>query len=168
LSIDTIETTTYVMEKLQKCVQNAKVPISLAQRLIKDSAYWYGHQNGPARAPKHYERVTAGPYGWEITFGANSFLVEQAIRRFTDSARAAVESFALTGKTIPDKELRKQLALITRGAVSNYQGEVYLTYWPVTDGHMMFGTQSIHVADFVDSYWVVTSLGRIFRSVRCG
>lgn len=67
----------HVKAKLSRFMEGERVRLGLAQRLVKDSAWWYGHPHGPARAPKHFERVTNGAHGWEIEFGANYFLVRQ-------------------------------------------------------------------------------------------
>jgi hypothetical protein len=62
-----------VASKLNRFLEGDRVRFGLAQRLVKDSAWWYGHPQGPVRAPKHFERVTNGAHGWEVQFGANYF-----------------------------------------------------------------------------------------------
>src|SRR5262245_39842072 len=70
-----------VRTHLEKLEKEGRVSYGVAQRLVRDSAWWYGHPSGPVHAPKHYERVTSGPQGWEIEFGADKFLIEVAIVR---------------------------------------------------------------------------------------
>jgi hypothetical protein len=159
--MDIWESAAFVEEKLNKLEPDGIVPLGLAQRLIKDSAYWYGHPNGPAKAPKHFEGIISGPHGWEVPFGANSFLVEQAIRRSNKKARDALANVFVTDEKWPSSILREELVHSIRGAVSNYCGEEYPTLWSVTSGHMRFGTQSIHIGDFIFSYWQLAHLNLI-------
>jgi hypothetical protein len=159
--VDPWEAAIFVEEKLWKFEQNETIPIGLVQKLIADSAYWYAHPRGPAKAPKHFERITVGAYGWEVPFGANSFLVEQAMLRCNNQVRSALAVVSNTDKKFPSLALREQLATSVRGAVSNYLGEEYQTLWAVTNGHMRFGAQSIHVGDFIFSYWQLAHLGLI-------
>lgn len=156
--MDLWEAAIFVEGKIEKFDQDGIMPLELVQRLIADSAYWYGHAHGPAKAPKHAERITIGDHGWEVPFGANSFLVEQAIRRCTNQVRDVLaEVFNIDAKR-PSAALRERLGTSIRGAVSNYRGERHPALWPVTNGHMLFGTQSIYVRDFVFSYWEIASL----------
>lgn len=147
-----------VEEKLEKFEEDEIVSIVLAQRLVADSAYWYGYPTGPAKAPKHSERITEGPHGWEVPFGANSFLVGQAIHRCTIQVRVELNKVSNTNEKVPLFALRERLVSSVRGAVSNYRGVEYATLWPVTRDHMLFGTQSIHVGDFIFSYWRLANL----------
>lgn len=137
------------------------LPLGLAQRFIADSAYWYRHPKGPAKAPKHSERITVGPHGWEVQFGANSFLIDQAIRRCTDNVHDVLTTVSNTDEKFPSSALQEQLITSVRGAVSNYLGEIYVAPWPITKGHMLFGAQSIHVGEFILSYWQFANLGLV-------
>ena len=159
--MDVWEAALFIEKKLEKIEPDGIVPLGLAQRLIKDSAYWYGHSNGPIKAPKHFERIVSGPYGWEVPFGANSFLVEKAIRRSNKKARTVLDSVSLTNQKWPSSILREELVNSVRGAVSNHCGEEYPTLWPITKGHMRFGTQSIHVDDFIFNYWQLAHLNLV-------
>ena len=124
-----------------------------AEKAIQVSAYWYGHPHGPARAPKHAERLEYGKTGLEIEFGANTFLVEQAIRRCAAAIEKAAESVIATGDPIDEAELRRQLGFAVCGAVANFDGVEYSGYYDASDGFMHFGTQAVHVASFVESIW---------------
>jgi hypothetical protein len=126
----------------------------LAEKAIKNSAYWYNHPSGgPARAPRHADRMDYGNTGLEIEFGANSFLVEEAIRRCLAALRAAAERALETEEPADETELRARLRLAIRGAVSNYQGEQYAGYYNASDGFMHFGAQAIHVESFLGTIW---------------
>ena len=155
------EEATQVRAKLDRFVRNDVVPIGVAQRLISDSAWWYGHPRGPVHAPKHYENVTAGHHGWELAFGANAFLVEKAIRR---CIKLIGESVALAEKNavrVDGKDLRQRLALQVRGSVANFEGNEYDGLYNTSDGFMHFGTQAINVNDFVDTIWKLAEIHRI-------
>lgn len=138
-----------VSQKLQRFL--GIVSIGAAQRLIRDSAWWHGHPHGPARAPKHYDRVVYGAHGWEIDFGANFFLVEKAIRRCAAVIEEACAEVLRTGNTVDASTYRYKMSLAVRGAVANFQGNEYESYYDTTDGFMLFGTQAIRVDDFVNS-----------------
>src|SRR5688500_185799 len=129
--MDVWEAAICVEEKLYKFDQDEIMPLGLVQRLIADSAYWYRHPHGPAKAPKHAERITVGDHGWEVPFGANAFLVEQAIRRCTDQVRVALAGISRTDEKWPSAALRERLGTSIRGAVSNYRGERHPALWPV-------------------------------------
>lgn len=101
----------------------------LAEKAVQNSAYWYNHPSGgPARAPKHADRMDYGNTGLEIEFGANSFLVEEAIRRCVATLRAAAEQVLDSEEPADEAGLRARLRLAVRGAVSNYRGEEYACY----------------------------------------
>jgi hypothetical protein len=159
--MDVWEAVIFVEEKIEKFDQDGIMPLGLIQRLITDSAYWYGHRHGPAKAPKHAERITVGNHGWEVAFGANSFLVEEAIGGCTAHVRGALAKVSNIDAKWPAAALRETLDTSIRAAVSNYRGERHPALWPVTNGHMLFGTQSIHVGDFIFSYWQIANLSLI-------
>jgi hypothetical protein len=126
----------------------------LAEKAIKNSAYWFDHPSGgPARAPKHADRLEYGDTGLEIEFGANTFLVEEAIRRCVAALKVAAERALEAEEPADESELRARLRLAIRGAVSNYQGEEYAGYYNATDGFMHFGAQAIHVESFLGTIW---------------
>ena len=120
-----------------------------AEKVIRNSAYWYGHPHGPAQAPKHADRLEYGDTGWELKFGANTFLVEEAIRRCASIIEKVAKSVLETDTPIDESKLRRELEYAVRGAVANYEGVEYAGYYDASDGFMHFGTQAIHVASFV-------------------
>lgn len=150
-----------IRTKMTRFVKDGRMPIGVAQRIIKDSAWWYGHPQGPTRAPKHYERVTRGRHGWEIEFGANTFLVESAIWGCIVALDEAIKAALSTGSKVDESGLREKMSLAVTGAVANYNGDEYLSYYETFKGFMHFGTQAINVNDFVSTIWVLTEAHRI-------
>jgi hypothetical protein len=138
-----------VLCNLSLMVDGDYMPMEVADRVIRNSAYWYGHPQGPARAPKHAERLTQGDTGWELVFGANTFLVETAVRRCVRTIEKAAEAVKKTDKPINENALARDLAYAVQGAVANYQGLEYSGFYDASDGFMHFGTQAIHVPSFV-------------------
>ena len=123
--------------------------LEVAVEAIRNSAYWYGHPHGPARAPRHADRIVDGRHGWEIEFGANTFLVGLAISRCMARIEEAANVAAEIGSPVNERDLRGCLELDVRGAVANFDGNEYLGLYDAGDGFMHFGTQAIHVASFV-------------------
>ncbi len=150
-----------VRGKLARFIKDGRISAGAAQRLISDAAWWYGHPHGPTRAPDHYKRVTFGRHGWEIEFGANSFLVGHAISRCITAVERAVNQVLTTGSKVQESRLREEMTLAVRGAVANFDGNEYQTYYDVHKGFMHFGTQAINVDDFVRTIWTLTEAHRI-------
>ena len=124
------------------------VPRELAIRFIEESAWSYFTRNGlPTPAPDHSHRMDGVHGDWKLKFGANTFLVGQAISRCAstiDRYLAAIKQ----GHDQNRDELVEKLKFNVRGAVANQNGE-YQGYYPVRGNHMMFGNQSINVNDFI-------------------
>lgn len=150
-----------VQRNLEDFGERGSVPLRVAQRLVSESAWWYGHPQGPARAPKHYERIRPGPHGWELEFGANCFLVEKAIARCKDRIVQAIGTALASGSRVDGTALRKDMALAVRASVANYNGEEYSGFYDASDGFMHFGTQAISVNAFVDELFRLAGLHRI-------
>ncbi len=147
-----------VRERLNRMCPGGKTAHFAAQRLVMDSAYWYRHPRGPAKAPKHHERVTSGAHGWEIEFGANAFLVGLAIERGCRAVQSALAVVEVVGQKTGADPLRESLERAVRGSVANFSGDEYPTLWGLTSGHMLFGAQSIHLGEFVQSKWSLLKL----------
>src|SRR4249919_2752849 len=105
-----------VRAKLARFGYPEKIPRRIAQRLIMDSAWWYDHPSGPVRAPKHKENVEQGPYGWQLAFGANAFLVESAVRDCLGLVSSAIDQYKSTGKKEEAEKLKEQMRLAIRGS----------------------------------------------------
>ena len=152
-----------VTARLNRFLEGGRVRLLLVQRLVSDSAWWYGHPKGPARAPKHFERVTTGAHGWELEFGANYFLVEAAIRRCTVLISDAIRAVLENGVKVDCVKLREDMRWQVRGAVANFNGEEYGSYYDISKGFMHFGTQAINVNDFVETLCMLAEVHRICR-----
>ena len=150
-----------VRAKLKRLVVNGRVPLGVAQRVISNSAWWYGHPKGPVRAPKHYERISNGIHGLELEFGANYFLVETAIRRVFNIINDLVNTVESTGKKGSNSFLRLHMIATIEGAVANFNGDEYDGFYDSIDGFMIFGTQAISVNDFVNTICDFTEVYRI-------
>lgn len=145
---------------IERFCSNGRVKLGLAQRLIKESAYWYGHPQGPVAAPRHYERVHMGPHGLQLEFGANKFLVGTAIVRCRDGLLVMLDAIE-AGKPPEWASASFRLQRTVCGAVANHFDEEYPQFWETHDGHMLFGTQSIHVPSFVRELLVLAEFGPI-------
>lgn len=128
-----------VLAQLKRMKRNGVVMNSLCQRLISRSAYWYGHPHGPAKAPKHADRVTGGL----IEFGANSLDVAMTVRLMMHKINEILDSNVKTkkGDLLPSFEVCLSLS------VKNHRGDEYYDY-PIQDGYMHFGSQAIHAGEF--------------------
>lgn len=122
---------------------SSRIPYAWAHEFIACTAWWLHHPSGPVRAPKHADRIfESEQHGWAIEFGANSFLVETAIKRSLD----AVKSLLDTNETGRD-ELISEIKRHTSGAVSNHYDDEYSGYYPLEGEDMIFGSTSINVDD---------------------
>jgi hypothetical protein len=146
-----------VANSLKRFGENDSVPLGIAQKMIRDTAWWLKHPTGPVRAEKHYERVKKGPHGLQIDFGANNFLVGRAISRCRDRISVVLEQVSSSGERIDEQALRAELILIVCSAVSNYADEEY-GFYNLENDFMVFGTQGINVCDFVDQVFRYTDL----------
>ena len=125
------------------------VPLELAEKLIKESAYWDHPAGYKTPAPKHAKRIDKNHHGWFIKFGANSFLVGSAIER----CKATINNFiqrVSEGEILHTNELKGELEKCITGAVANFNGEEFGGYYPVSTGYMNFGTQAIKVDNAIN------------------
>ncbi|MEG4024434.1 phospholipase D-like domain-containing protein [Microcoleus sp. S13C4] len=136
--------------RLQQLLVQGEVELELAKEFIRESAYWDHPSGSLVRARKHAERIyDTYRNNWVIDFGGNSFLVGAAIYRCQQALLEFLER-AECRDVMPILQLREQLELIVRGAVSNHAGDEYNGYYPVDDNFMRFGTQAINIYDFVN------------------
>lgn len=141
-----------VRGQINKACPNQTPVMYVTQRLVMDSAYWYTHPNGPAKAPAWQEKITTGPHGLQIEFGANKFLVGKALKDCCTHLLKVIDRIEKGGYNPNTEQLYQELSSIVRGCVANFENTLYPTPWKLTNGHMQFGAQSIHLGEFVRSY----------------
>ena len=129
--------------------EEGEVPIDVAKKFIRASAWWYDHPSGPVSAPGHSSRIYGSESDWKIDFGANTFMVGRAISRCRKTLSLFLEQ-ASSGNIVSISKLKEKLTLDVRGAVTNYDGDEYPGYYPVVGADMKFGAQSIDTKDFVN------------------
>lgn len=154
------ESVAVVQKKLSRLAVEGKVPLGAAQRLIRDSAYWHGHPQGPTRAPDHSRRIVHGRFGWEVEFGANYFLVGRAIARSVYWVGRYIALARPGGPRPLLSDIGEELRLEVIRSVANSNHELYGNY-PEQDGYLLFGTQAIHVPSFVNKILAFTEVRRI-------
>jgi hypothetical protein len=147
-----------VRGQINKACPNQTPVMYVTQRLIMDSAYWYMHPNGPAKAPAHQNNITTGPHGLQIEFGANKFLVGMALKNCCAHLLKVMTRIEKDGHNPTSEEVVQELQLIVRRCVANFEDTLYPTHWKLTNGHMQFGAQSIHLGEFVRSYCLLMRL----------
>ena len=137
------------------------IDYEIAYHFIQHSAWWRHPKSGWVRAPKHAERLEYGNYGLEVSFGANRFLVELAIKRSIKSCADFLQ-FCEWELSPSISDLRNNLRLNVLSAVANYQGTEFPSGYPESDGMMIFGVQAIRVVDFVDIVDATVCLSKNF------
>ncbi|BAY66935.1 hypothetical protein NIES22_70790 (plasmid) [Calothrix brevissima NIES-22] len=159
---------------------------SLAEEMIKKTAYWYSRSSSqlPVHAPNHFKRIY-DPVGkryalsmalsgekisspiksdWRIDFGSNTFLISKAILRCQSTLLAFLDS-AESGDILKLVDLKDNLKMNVRQSVANHTGQEYEGYYSGFDGnHLIFGTQSISTEDFVNVILSKVNIHRIFNS----
>ena len=119
----------------------------IARHFVGHTAYWDHPKAGWVQAPKHADRITFGPYGWEVSFGANSFLVGSAVSK-------CIEEIGYFLKLVEFEDspsypmLLCQLNQVVRESVGNHSGMRYSGAYPEDGEFMVFGTQGIHLPSF--------------------
>lgn len=95
--------------------------ISLAQELIRSSAFWIDHRQGITHPmPGMAERIERGPHGLQVRFGANKFLVGHAIRFSQKTILYELDRSERLNEDINAKLLFRRLITCVRGSVSDY------------------------------------------------
>lgn len=121
----------------------------IALHFVEHTAYWNHPKAGWVQAPKHAERMALGSHGWELGFGANSFLVGLAVSR-------CIEEIGYFLKQVEFDDcpnypmLQYDLNQAVRESVGNQSGIRYSGAYPEDGGFMVFGTQGIHVHTFTE------------------
>ena len=94
--------------------------LCLAQDLIKASAFWVEHPQGITPAPGMSDRIVIGFHGWELTFGANSFLIERAILLCKRTVLEELDHAQKSGQTIDRGLLYGRLITCVRKSVADW------------------------------------------------
>ena len=128
--------------------EDGEVPLDVAKKFIRASAWWYDHPSRPVRARGDSRRIYGSESDWKI-FEANTFMVGRAISRCRKTLSRFLEP-ASSGNIMPISKLKEKLTLDVRGAVTNYDGNEYPGFYPVVGADMKFGAHSIDTKDFVN------------------
>jgi hypothetical protein len=106
-----------------------KVPISLAQDLIEASAFWVDHPQGIIHPePGWSNHIEKGPHGWEVQFGANYFLVEQAILLCKRTILEELDHAQELNHPIDQTLLRRRLVTCVKKSVAAYDHNTFPHY----------------------------------------
>jgi len=138
---------TLAREYIDRRTPRWTVSLELAKSFVRRSAWWHSHPSGPVRAPAHAKRITSINGEWQVSFGANSFLVSRAIFHASFSLRKYIDGWE-AGEPENAASVVTLLRLHVNGSVAGYNGSRMNSY-PMQGNDMMFGTQSIDVRDFV-------------------
>lgn len=139
-----------INKKIRKFKEDKKLHLSIAQNLIKSSAYWYRHPCGrPVRAPKHYNNIQSGHHGWEITFGANIFHIELAANKVINRFKKTLyEDKGVSMATAIEQDKHAYMRDVA-SCVSNINA-FRLYQYTIRDGDfMLFGAQAIKIQPFM-------------------
>lgn len=118
-----------VREKVVAFGERGNVPISLARDLIEASTFWVDHPQGIIHPePRWSDRIVNGLHGWEVQFGANYFLVEQAILHSKHAILAELDHAQTLSQPIDPKLLYGRLITCVRKSVANGGHEPYEYY----------------------------------------
>lgn len=111
-----------------------------AEAFVRCCCYW-DHPTAYSwvHAPKHAKRLRKGSLGWEVEFGANSFLAERAIEWCKKIVRRK-----LSGDAIEMDQLRKTMSNYIADSVANNGVELKGRYPIDGSGYMRFGTAGIN------------------------
>ena len=118
-----------VRENVVAFGEPGNVPISLAQDLIKVSAYWIDHPQGITHPePGMADNIVKGHHGWELKFGANSFLVEHAILLCKRTILEELDHAQKLSQSIDRRVLRGRLITCVRQSVTDWNHKLFDYY----------------------------------------
>lgn len=104
----------------------ARIPQELAEGVIRASAWWPDHPQGPVEAPGDAKHLTWGTYGWRI-YESNSFEISLFVEKARPLIRAAYKG-TIEGHRIPRDSLCRAIASQGMSCVSDYLDALYDTY----------------------------------------
>jgi len=150
-------------EKLLILENKNGVQLYVAIFMIEHCAYWNHPKAGWVNAPKHAQRISNGSYGYQISFGANYFLISLAISRCVKTISDLIDSMELLDLGYSMESLIDKLNLHIRGAVANNDECEYKGYYPIHGNKIIFGTQAIDVKDFVGIIIATSKIAQIYE-----
>jgi hypothetical protein len=150
-------------EKLLILESSTGVQLDAVKFIIQQCAYWDHPKSGWVKAPKHAERIENGRYGYEISFGANYFLVGLAINRCVKTLSSLIDSWEENDTGYSMQLLAAKLKLHIRGAIANNDGCEYKGYYPIDGNRIIFGTQAIDVNNFVGIVIATSKIAQIYE-----
>ena len=154
--------TELIPKKAFKFLKKKSITKEEAMMFISRSAWWYGHPSHPVRAHKHQYRTSGNNPNWMIEFGANTFLVGRAIARCKSEILSIIKE-GKSGKLFTMETIKKRLYKRISNSVANSSGNEYNGGYPWYGKHMIFGTQSINLSDFVDTFFEFAPVDKIFK-----
>ena len=141
-----------IRQRIKNIGGERRTSLTVAQNLIRKSAYWYIHSSGrPVLSPGHHKRINIGYHGWEISFGNNIFHIELAVNKISNRLLINIErccknelpSIDRIDKTIYINDIASCVS-----SKNNYQ--LYDRYTIKSDGFMQFGAQAIYTKPFLE------------------
>ncbi|MBW4461583.1 MAG: hypothetical protein KME47_15290 [Nodosilinea sp. WJT8-NPBG4] len=167
------------VEKVRSLASDGKITKTLAEELIKKSAYWYDHPAGyPVNAPGHAKHIRSPEacwseilgesqskwQSWRIDFGANVFEINRAVDRCQKQILDTIE----IDQTKEWAALEENLHIKVRQSVANFDGHEYDLFPVNIENHMIFGANSICVTAFV-KYLISESVDfSTIERLKCG
>jgi len=137
------------------------VSFRTAQHFVENCVYWRHPKSGWVPAPKHAERISLGPDGWELILGGNGFLVGLAVRKCIDEVSYFLKQVEFDD--CPNYALLKiQLNQVIRESVANHAGVRYSGAYPESDDFMLFGTQGVYLPRFLEIVLLTSRLPKYF------
>jgi hypothetical protein len=131
-------------------IPNSMVTFQDARNFVSKITWWHTHSSGkPVLAKGFARKVEQTTKGLALKFGANYFLVGLALQRTKDLINTLLIDY-INGKYITLEKIRNKIIYILRTSVANSQLHRYKKMYPIKDGQMMFGAQSIDVLSASD------------------
>lgn len=156
--VDTVRKANPWIERLET------IPKDIAEGLLRKSCWWLTHSSGkPIRAPGHADHLYLDSrHGWAVDFGANTFLVGKAIERAARPLKGFLD--AVSAGEAPAKErLIQNVRDAIAGAVANYDGNEYLSNYPVRGSDLVFGAQAVDLNDAVSYLLQKVDVDRLLK-----
>lgn len=116
-------------ENIAALGESGSISISLAQDLVRTSAFWVDHPQGIIHPqPAWAHRIRKGPHGWEVPFSANKFLVERAIHLSKKTILNEMDRSQKINEKIDSKLLFRRLITCVRISVADHSDTMFDFY----------------------------------------